>query len=329
MSLKANLIYMMVFTMTITLLYVLKFENFTGINAPSQDIVESNIVQFDLKQSLEPAGVYDPIECKKSKAVLNTSIIYCVHERINGWISDYTSRLLLKTGIREEEIVAIYLKYLKVHEDWFVIDIGAHLGLYTLFGASIGRKVLAVEPFYNSYIRLHKAAVKAGTWGNITLVINAVSDKPNEIKYLQKHTNIGQQSILHGKTYDAKFKNSLSPDKAKHYVPTIVLDDLVNVLPLNDNQKRFKRAIMKIDCEAHEPYVFQRASKLFDQIQFCMIFMEWGNLIKKNYPNNEREQMLGFLYARDFKAHDTAEKPLERENYKKWPIDVIWKNLNC
>jgi FkbM family methyltransferase len=282
-----------------------------------------------LKKPLEPADVYDPIECKRSKSLVNTSIMFCVHARVNGWISDYTSRLFLQTGIREPENVEIFLKYLKENPDWFVIDIGAHLGLYTLFGASVGRQVLAVEPFYDSNIRLHKAAQLTGRAEYITLITNAVSDKSNEIKTLQKHSNIGQQYISNDKTYDLNYKNSLPQHEAKYYVSTIVLDDLVDYIPLNKNNQRYQKAIMKIDCEAHEPYVFQRASQLFDQVDVCVILMEWEHVKNRNYAHNERDKMLRFLYSKGFVSYDLNGNVLDRGNYKTWTFDIIWKRLDC
>ena len=38
-----------------------------------------------------------------------------------------------------------------------VIDIGANLGLYTLLATQYDRHVIAVEPLYDSLIRLHKS----------------------------------------------------------------------------------------------------------------------------------------------------------------------------
>ncbi len=287
------------------------------------------VSRFDLRKPIEPAELYDPIVCKRSRVVWDTSILFCVHASFNGWINDYTSRLFLQDSIKEPQIVGIFLKYLKENPDWFVIDIGAHLGLYTLFGASVGRQVLAVEPFYDSNIRLHKAAQLTGTAEYITLITNAVSDKSNEIKNLQKNANIGEQSISNDKTYDLNFKNSLPPNEAKYYVSTIVLDDLVDYIPLNKNNQRYQKAIMKIDCEAHEPYVFQRVSQLFEQVNVCVILMEWLHLKNGNYPKNERDKMMDFLYSKGYLSHDLNGKTLDRSNYKAWADDIVWKKQGC
>jgi FkbM family methyltransferase len=73
-----------------------------------------------------------------------------------------------------------------------VIDIGANLGQYSLYAASFGRSVIAIEPFYDNYIRLHKSAILTNVTNKITLLTNAVSNIKNEEKVLRKDDrNIG------------------------------------------------------------------------------------------------------------------------------------------
>jgi len=38
-----------------------------------------------------------------------------------------------------------------------VLDIGAHIGVYSLVSAAMGHNVISVEPFLGNYQRLHKA----------------------------------------------------------------------------------------------------------------------------------------------------------------------------
>lgn len=79
-----------------------------------------------------------------------------------------------------------------------VIDIGSHIGLYTLMAAKMNRQVLAVEPFEPNNLRVHKAAHLENIQNKITLIQNAISNKRNEIKFLQKsNDNIGGQTLLH------------------------------------------------------------------------------------------------------------------------------------
>jgi FkbM family methyltransferase len=158
-----------------------------------------------------------------------------------------------------------------------VIDVGANIGLYTLFAAKVGRDVLCVEPFEDNVLKLHKSVKLQNFETQITLINNVVTNKRNETKnlYPQKK-NYGNQMI--DKTYNKN--NSVSDDK-NYLINSIVLDDLVNYLPINKRTNQvYEKAIMKIDIESFEPVAFQSASVLLDAIDIRIIFMEWAHGIE-------------------------------------------------
>ena len=76
------------------------------------------------------------------------------------------------------------------------MDVGAQIGQYSLFAAKMGRDVITVEPFYDNILRIHKASKEEKIEARIKLIKNALSDKRNEVKLLQKtiDTNIGGQT---------------------------------------------------------------------------------------------------------------------------------------
>ena len=41
-----------------------------------------------------------------------------------------------------------------------LIDVGANIGVFSLYAAKLGRKVVAVEPFKNNYLRLQKVILQ-------------------------------------------------------------------------------------------------------------------------------------------------------------------------
>ena len=143
----------------------------------------------------------------------------------------------------------------------------------------MGRQVLTVEPFYDNVLRIHKAAKSDNTTSLITLITNALSNKRNEIKMLQPNgDNIGGQSLIENKNKVVKKEDIMATDpKAKYYVETILFDDIVTFLPVKPDGTHYKKAIMKIDIEAFEPYAFQHAAHLFDTLDIPIVFMEWGN----------------------------------------------------
>ena len=74
----------------------------------------------------------------------------------------------------------------------------------------MGLRVLAVEPFYDNILRLHKAASIEKLENKITVIQNAISNKRNEVKMLhQSQDNIGGQSLLNlrHQTFINNFRN--------------------------------------------------------------------------------------------------------------------------
>ena len=69
----------------------------------------------------------------------------------------HVSRHLRDDGLWEPHIVRLFQNLLFQNPDLGVIDIGSHIGQYSLIAASMGRRVVAVEPYPPSLRRLHKA----------------------------------------------------------------------------------------------------------------------------------------------------------------------------
>jgi len=69
----------------------------------------------------------------------------------------HVSRHLREDGLWEPHIVRLFQNLLFQNPHLGVIDIGAHIGQYSLLAASMGRQVVAVEPYPPSLRRMHKA----------------------------------------------------------------------------------------------------------------------------------------------------------------------------
>ena len=69
----------------------------------------------------------------------------------------YVTRYVRQDGLWEPHIVRLFQNLLSQHPELGVIDIGSHVGQYALLAASMGRRVVAVEPHQPSLRRLHKA----------------------------------------------------------------------------------------------------------------------------------------------------------------------------
>ena len=207
--------------------------------------------------------------------------------------------------------------------DALFFDIGAQIGQYTMFVAKLGRKVVSVEPFIDNIYRIHKAIRQESLQDNVILIQNAISNKRNEIKALNPSANnIGAQSLMPQMhlTYERNETN-------KYLVETILLDDLVPFLPKNFDGSDFKKAIMKIDIEGFEAFAFQQASKLFDQLNFLFVFMEFRAMKAKKTSNEIRmrtQAMLDFFVARKFAPIGVGGNYLKINMWHDWPEDMVW-----
>ena len=185
----------------------------------------------------------------------------------------------------------------------------------------MGHKVVAIEPFHDNILRIHKASQMENTFSNIILIKNAVSNKRNEIKMLEPDDrNIGAQSLL-------QHRNELYEKNAnnKYLVETILLDDIVPYLPLNS---KHKTAIIKIDIEGFEVYAFEHASLLFNTLDIKIVFMEWHNLAKHD-DTVKVMQLIEFFYSRKYEPFDVMGRVLLSRNKwsSSWPGDISWRKI--
>ena len=290
--------------------------------------LKSKEENFELtnKQNSKLINVYDlntkitnKFECIKSANVFVKTTI-CLHDLQRDI---FISRNVKIYGSWEKHLLNIFMKILNSNKNIQVFDIGAHIGQYTLFAAKFERKVISVEPFYENYIRIQKAAQIENLTNNIILVANGISDKKGQVSKLKRsEKNIGGQGI--DDTFADKSSSSYNPDD-RYYLKTIELDDLI--LVLSDN---FKEAILKIDIEDYEIKAFKKAQRLFNRVKFHAIFMEWmGKNRKSRFVEKDIEIFLDFMYVRKFKCFNPfGLKELERKLWKFWPGDIIWMHNN-
>ena len=126
-----------------------------------------------------------------------------------------------------------FTEYLNENPQVLVFDMGAQVGQYSLFAAKMGHNVLIVEPFEDNILRIHKAVYLEYLQDRIVLVKNALSNKRNEIKLLQKDpNNVGGQSLLNKYNINKTYSRSEMASN-KYLVETILMDDLIDYIRLN------------------------------------------------------------------------------------------------
>lgn len=307
------------------LVHLLNHNQTVAIEVGTLEEVSTKVDLFDLNKQLEPKQTYDSIECRKSAVIRGISTHLCLHDQskdvfVSGSIRGY--------GVWEGHIVDDFLKGLQECPDCLVFDIGANIGQYGLYAARLGRKVISAEPFHDNILRLHKACNLENTCNKITLIKNAISDVRDRIMLLAKNdNNIGGQSLMNFKDKQFTKDDFKNPEYGRYLVRTILTDDLIDILPLNDNNQPYKKAIMKIDIETFEPYAFKNASNLFNKLEFLVIFMEFMHFAKSVEQHADVQNMINFLYDHGLKAYDKYTL-LNRDTWKSnWPGDIVWRKI--
>lgn len=216
----------------------------------------------------------------------------------NGLKFIVRARTMDKSVLKEVWIKNIYDKYnIKVEKGDTVIDIGAHIGIFSIYASEISQtgKVYAFEPFIENYKRLenHKIINKKENLFTYNL---GVSDKEGiQTLYLSPDNNTGGHS-LHLKTQSEK----------KIEIHSIRLMDFCNKEKIN------RIDFLKMDCEGAEfdilmsdEHILQKVNKIImechpfnDNSVLNMIQLLERNGFKVLSDSNNDTTGVTMLYAR-------------------------------
>lgn len=204
------------------------------------------------------------------------------------------------------------------------IDVGAHIGQYSLLAASMGRPVVAVEPYIKHVRMIHKALVLSNLRENFTLIQNAVSDSNRLVSLQFKKDNRGAIRIVES---NARLQHMLKqPEEScvpsETSVRTITMNDLVPFIP-------FKEALLKIDIEGHEGKAMLRSGLFMEKLHIPFVIMEWVFLGRANdeYKIQSVQELVDYMMKYDYEAFTIGKRPLNMTGiaWTRWPQDIIWK----
>ena len=189
--------------------------------------------------------------------------------------------------IYEPNQTKIVKKY--VHEGDVVIDVGAHVGYYTLLMAQlVGKngKVYSFEPDPVNF-ELLKKSVEINGFENVVLIQKAVSDTTEKIKLF-----LGDNDSAINRIYDAK----LGDAKKSIDVESITIDEY-----FKENDKLFN--FIKIDSEGSEAKIITGMEKFLTNNRKLIMMTEFFPfLIKKS--GDEPKQYLKSLENSGFELYN-------------------------
>src|SRR3989344_4760894 len=154
--------------------------------------------------------------------------------------------------------------YLKLTDKDILIDIGAHIGVFSVFAAHYAKngKVYSFEPS-NENFSLLKKNLEINKLNNLEIFNKAVSNKSgNKIFYISESKNKGSNSL-----YPIKNSNKIS-------VPAVSFANFIK------SKKLKKINFLKMDCEGGEyKILFNCPKNVLRSIE--KISMEYHNLNEK------------------------------------------------
>ena len=193
---------------------------------------------------------------------------------------NYDDLEIFKSNLREILLDEIYTAKLSINADDYVIDVGAHVGIFTLLASKRAKLVVALEPHPLNFKYL-RANVKINDLRNVIPLNIAVSD----------YDGLDELHLAPIST-----EHTLTPDKARaRYfvnsikVPVRRIDTLVRELNIPDDAPLF----VKVDVEGAELNVIRSALALKNPLKF--------SIAAYHYPN-EVMDLIKILKENTFKA---------------------------
>lgn len=252
-----------------------------------------------------------PIDCKKQtvsgtrvKTKTTPSFLIYTHE----YKTDvHVSGSIQRSGIWERHFIIQFASYLDRYPSAYVIDIGANIGMYSLFAAKKGHVVYAFEPVRKNIIRQCNSIID-NNFTNLNLFPYALSHKALTVNFKEPSDNVGG-------THTVETEETLGVENVD-YAKAYTLDSFK--IP-ND-----KPIIMKIDIEGSECEMMNGAHEFFHTHDIKMILMEWGQVAKRCKTINT---IIKTLQSKGLYIYDAGGKRRLNTTEKPWTKhwDVVWK----
>ncbi len=170
-------------------------------------------------------------------------------------------------------------------------DIGANIGIYSLYSAKIKKKinVVAFEPSPQNFTILTKNISLNKMSENIIAIANPLDQMNNHISYFKENDveEAGSKNT---------FDNNLDISKYSNVFKTISL----SIDYLTENKILQIPTYIKIDVDGNEKKIIQGATNTLDSKFLKSV------LIESNDKNNEKNEIISFLENKNFVLHKST-----------------------
>ena len=234
----------------------------------------------------------------KNNDIISTEII-----NTQSWDGDKINNLL--TPLLYYSII----KSLKP-QDIYVLDIGSHIGWYSLFIAKFGYNIISFEPSeMNNYILNKNLCINKEL--NITLIKKGLYNEERKCDFFINQENIGD-----GWVFCDKKENLPGHLKKTGEVMVTKLENYVQFLTQNN------LGLIKIDIEGAEEKALESGFTLISKYRVPFIFMEFNPRALEAHGTDPRKFLKRFLkYGYRFARYNFFDNDF-------YPIDEIMGRTN-
>ena len=156
------------------------------------------------------------------------------------------------------------------------LDVGANVGVYSLWAADLGAEVWSFEPLEEARSQLHENAALSGL--DLRVFDVALGAEPGEVRFT---TDLGTSNRL-----------TLDPDSTvTATVPVRTLDDCLG-------DRRVRGA--KIDVEGMERLVLEGAARALDEARIDVLQLEW-NHVSRQVLDEDRAPLRDLLRSHGYR----------------------------
>jgi len=234
---------------------------------------------------------------------------------------DYVSSYLFSTRTFDPEVLLfMHDALLQTSFDKLFVDVGAHVGIMTIYAAKLGARVIAFEPSSANRQLLEQNIKLNQVEANVSVVPFAVSDEPGEACLYSAPYNSGNSFLEgYGPSYGA------SDGQPCESVPISTLSDHV-----------FEHIyFLKIDTEGNDIRVLDGARSLFEQYGWPEYLQIEVYYLRTLRSGKSPLDLLYELADRGYRLHSLfvrygQEVPLEQFEMCLPSTDIILhRQLNC
>lgn len=191
--------------------------------------------------------------------------LFITHKLITGAkvsldLAEKTQRSIYSSAVYEKGLTQFVINTLKPGDVF--IDVGANVGYFTLIAASLGAKVISIEP-YDENLALLRQNIHLNNFAGVKVLDTAIGDHEGTAVLHINPLNRGGNSLIKRETYFTDSHSYSREEVGKMYrgeilekeVPLTTLDSIM------DQHSISSITIIKIDVEGFEEQVIEGMRK--------------------------------------------------------------------